>query len=100
MAVRRRFHCAGALQCFLRRSDGLPLPAQPWRQVPGDHPLRPADTSSPRAALRGFIETSDDVYRRLTEVLDTYGKSDRLYLLPTERRGQVFHHTSLEAVVA
>ena len=34
------------------------------------HPLRPPDTSSPRATLQGFIETTDDVYRRMAEVLD------------------------------
>jgi hypothetical protein len=43
------------------------------------HPLRPPDASSPRATLQSFIETTDDVYRRATEVLETYGRSDRLY---------------------
>ena len=33
------------------------------------HLLRPADTSSPRATLQGFIETTDDVFRRLAAVL-------------------------------
>ena len=45
-----------------------------------DHPLRPTDTSSPRATLQDFVETTDDVYRRMREVLEEYGKSDRLYL--------------------
>ena len=43
------------------------------------HPLRPPDASSPRATLQGFIATTDDVYRRMAEVLETYGRSDRLY---------------------
>ncbi len=54
-----------------------------------DHPLRPVDTSSPRATLQDFIETTDDVYRRFKDVLEDYGKSDRLYLSHEERRKQV-----------
>ena len=50
------------------------------------HPLRPADTSSPRATLQGFIETTDDVFRRLAAVLKSYGESSRLYPSPEERR--------------
>ena len=53
-----------------------------------DHPLRPIDTSSPRATLQGFIEITDDVYRRVKDVLESYGKSDRLYLSPEERQKQ------------
>ena len=52
------------------------------------HPLRPPDTSSPRATLQGFIETTDDVYRRMTEVLESYGRSDRLYPSAEEHRKQ------------
>src|SRR6478672_13788716 len=52
------------------------------------HPLRPPDTSSPRATLQGFIETTDDVYRRMAEVLDSYGRSTRLYPSAEERRQQ------------
>jgi MscS family membrane protein len=52
------------------------------------HPLRPPDTSSPRATLQGFIETTDDVYRRMAEVLDSYGRSARLYTSAEERRKQ------------
>ena len=50
------------------------------------HLLRPADTSSPRATLQGFIETTDDVFRRLAAVLKSYGDSGRLYPSPEERR--------------
>ncbi|HET7881706.1 MAG TPA: mechanosensitive ion channel family protein [Acetobacteraceae bacterium] len=51
-----------------------------------DHPLRPPDTSSPRATLQGFIATTDEVYRRMATVLDSYGRSDRLFPSPEERR--------------
>ena len=37
-------------------------------------PLRPPDTSSPRATLQGFIETTDDTYSRMAGVLEAYGK--------------------------
>ncbi len=50
------------------------------------HPLRPPDASSPRATLQSFIETTDDVYRRMTEVLEAYGRSDRLYPSAEEHR--------------
>jgi MscS family membrane protein len=51
-----------------------------------DHPLRPPDTSSPRATLQGFIETTDDVYRRMATVLESYARSGRLFPSPEERR--------------
>ncbi len=35
-----------------------------------DHPLQPPDTSSPRATLQGFSATTDDVYRRVKDVLE------------------------------
>ena len=54
-----------------------------------DHPLRPTDTSSPRGTLQDFVETTDDVYRRLKEVLEEYGKSDRLYLSHEEQQKQI-----------
>ena len=52
-------------------------------------PLRPTDTSSPRATLQDFVETTDDVYRRMSEVLEEYGKSDRLYLSHDEQQKQI-----------
>jgi MscS family membrane protein len=52
------------------------------------HPLRPPDASSPRATLQGFIEATDDIYRRMTEVLESYGRSDRLYPSAEEHRKQ------------
>jgi MscS family membrane protein len=50
--------------------------------------LRPADTSSPRTTLEGFIETTDHLYRQLTDVLTDYASSGRLYLSPEQRRTQ------------
>ena len=53
------------------------------------NPLSPLDTSSPRAALRGFIETIDEIYGGMTEILEEYARSDRLYLTQEERRKQI-----------
>ena len=50
-----------------------------------ENPLRPADTSSPRATLQGFIESTDHIYRNVTGALESYLASDRLYLGPDER---------------
>ena len=53
------------------------------------YPLRPPDTSSPRATLQGFITAADDIYRRMSAVMQDYAKSDRLYLTAEERRQQL-----------
>ena len=49
------------------------------------NPLRPPDTSSPRATLQGFIESTDNVYRNVTSALEAYLASERLYLGAEER---------------
>jgi MscS family membrane protein len=54
-----------------------------------NHPLRPLDTSSPRATLQGFIETTDAIYRDMADVLADYADSDRLYPTAEERRRQL-----------
>jgi MscS family membrane protein len=54
-----------------------------------DYPLRPPDTSSPRATMNGFIATTDDIYRQMKSVLETYAESDRLYPTAEERRQQL-----------
>src|SRR5215471_16750051 len=54
-----------------------------------DYPLRPPDTSSPRATLHGFIAITDDIYRRMASVLEAYAESDRLYPTAEERRQQL-----------
>jgi MscS family membrane protein len=52
------------------------------------NPLRPADTSSPRATLQGFVTSVDEIYRQLKDVIEPYSRSDRLYLTSEERRSQ------------
>jgi MscS family membrane protein len=53
------------------------------------NPLRPVDTSSPRATLRGFVVTMDVIYLGMKDVLQEYAASQRLYLTPDERRKQL-----------
>ncbi len=50
------------------------------------NPLQPADTSSPRASLQGFIDAVDDIYLGMTDVLEEYSRSDRLYLSLAEEK--------------
>lgn len=52
------------------------------------YPLRPPDTSSPRATLQGFITATDNIYRSMTAVIQGYVASNRLYLTPEERQQQ------------
>jgi MscS family membrane protein len=53
------------------------------------YPLRPPDTSSPRATLQGFIEAADELYVRMADVMEDYARSDRLYLTQEESRTHV-----------
>jgi MscS family membrane protein len=53
------------------------------------NPLSPLDTSSPRATLEGFIETVDDIYAGMTDILQEYAISDRLYLPTALRQRQI-----------
>jgi len=50
-----------------------------------DNPLAPADTSSPRATLTGFVETLNQGHAQLKEILKSYLSSSRLYLSAAER---------------
>ena len=52
------------------------------------NPLRPVDTSSPRATLQDFVVTMDEIYRGMKDILQEYAASERLYLTPDERRKQ------------
>lgn len=52
------------------------------------NPLSPLDTSGPRATLQGFIETVDDIYAGMTEILEEYAKSGQLYLTSEQRQRQ------------
>jgi MscS family membrane protein len=53
------------------------------------NPLRPVDTSSPRATLQGFVGTMDEIYRGTKGFLQEYDASQRLYPTPDERRRQI-----------
>ncbi len=53
------------------------------------NPLRPVDTASPGETLQDFVVTVDGIYRGLTNILQEYAASQRLYLTPDERRRQV-----------
>src|SRR5215469_9406208 len=52
------------------------------------NPLRPADTSSPRAVLQDFVATIDDIYRGMKDVIHDYEVSNKLYLTSDQRRRQ------------
>ncbi len=49
------------------------------------NPLSTADTSSPRETLRGFVETLNQGYAQVTEIITSYLGSSRLYLSAAER---------------
>jgi MscS family membrane protein len=53
------------------------------------NPLSPLNTSSPRATLQGLVDTVDGMYAGMTDVLEEYAKSDRLYLTSEERQKQM-----------
>jgi MscS family membrane protein len=84
---------AGAL--FARRLLGvavliaIQLGTAKAAAVDDAHPLRPPDTSSPRATLQGFITATDDIYRGMKAVIENYAKSGRLYLSTEERQQQL-----------
>jgi len=50
----------------------------------GNNPLQPADTSSPRATLQGFIETLNDINAQIVAVIKSYLASPRLYVSAQE----------------
>src|SRR5271166_1410493 len=52
------------------------------------NPLRPVDTSSPRATMQSFVGTMDEIYRGMKDVLQDYAASGRLYLTPDELKRQ------------
>jgi len=53
------------------------------------NPLRPVDTSSPRATLQDFVGTMDGIYHGMKGFLQEYDASQRLYPTPDERRRQI-----------
>ena len=48
--------------------------------VDDSHPLRPVDTSSPRASLRNLIENFDAAYSGMYDVMTSHMEAGRLYL--------------------
>ena len=52
------------------------------------NPLRPVDESSPRVTLQGFIETIDEAYLGMADLMKSYEASDRLYLSAEKRKRQ------------
>ena len=61
------------------------------------HPLRPIDTSSPRATLQGFLETTNEGYAASSGLLKSYLPSSRLYLLPEEITTMQYAFSRVEA---
>src|SRR6266436_4558835 len=53
------------------------------------NPLRPVNTSSPRATLQDFVGAMDEIYRGMKDFLQEYAASQRLYPTSDERRKQV-----------
>jgi MscS family membrane protein len=62
------------------------------------NPLEPADTSSPRATLQGFIETLNDTNAQILEVVQSYLSSSRLYVSRQESEEIDRVHQQLELV--
>ena len=59
-----------------------------------DSPLKPIDTSSPRATIQGFLEFMNKSYATGVGVVQVYLASPELYLTPTQLRtiGQSIHY--------
>lgn len=53
------------------------------------NPLRPVDTSSPRATLRGFLETMNGIETGMAGVINDYAAAGRLYLGGELRKRQI-----------
>lgn len=51
-------------------------------QSPGQHPLEPPDTSSPRATLRSFIMTMQEASEAFNSLIATYRSQPGLYFSP------------------
>ncbi|NHZ69994.1 MAG: mechanosensitive ion channel [Thermotogales bacterium] len=65
----------------------------------GSNPLQPADTSSPRATLQGFIETLDDLNAQIIAIIKSYLASPRLYVSKQEAKEIERVNRQLEIVV-
>ena len=61
--------------------------SSPSAANPADNnPLRPVDTSNPRATLQGFVTAMDEVYRGMKDILQEYDASGRLHLTAASDR--------------
>lgn len=58
----------------------LPMPASAVEE----YPLKPVDTSSPRATFQGFLELMNKGYQSGVGLIESYLASSRLYLTPDE----------------
>jgi len=59
--------------------------AMPANAAGEENPLRPIDTSSPRATLQGFIEFMNEGYGMGTGLVQSYLASSKLYLTPEQK---------------
>ena len=55
-------------------------------QTADDNPLRPPDTSSPRATLQGFIELTDHIYRSVAGAFSPTSRPIGFISLPKSAR--------------
>ena len=61
------------------------------------NPLQPIDTSSPRATLQGFLDSTNKCFLRKTEVVNSYLGSQRLYPTPEEEAGLQDYFNGVES---
>ena len=73
--------------------------AQDLESQSDSYPLRPADTSSPRATIQSFIENVDKAYLRTFGFLKSYAASDRLFLNASERGMQLENKKNLSKAI-
>lgn len=73
--------------------------AQDLESQSDSYPLRPADTSSPRATIQSFIENVDKAYLRTFGFLKSYAASDRLFLNASERGMQLENIQNLSKAI-
>ena len=77
-----------ALVCVSAIVAMLLVCLSPGARAADASPLRVPDTSSPRATLQGFIQTTDDIYLRWADLLTKYAESGELFPTAAQRRVQ------------
>src|SRR3954463_2035436 len=63
------------------------------------NPLRPPDTSSPRASLQNFETSIESAYDRMRNLMTSYSRSGGFYLDADERRQQMQVIPSAKAAI-